>query len=145
MSLVLLSVLLAGAVLVLALATLGGGGVPQRSPGLQADESLATDGVAAAEDQPSEGETPGAAPGSGISEGAQARPDEAPDVSGKSVVEAARALSRAGYEVAAIRTVQSEAEAGTAVGTEPSVRTAEPGTPVVLVMSGGPSGRETGT
>jgi excisionase family DNA binding protein len=72
-------------------------------------------------------------------------PGEVPDVSGQSVVPAAKALSRAGYEVAAIRIVKSEEEAGTVVGAEPSVGTAAgSGSPVVLRMSGGPSGKETG-
>jgi beta-lactam-binding protein with PASTA domain len=61
------------------------------------------------------------------------------------VVGAARALSSAGYEVGAIRTVKSKEEPGTAVGTEASVGTA-PGRAslVVLRMSGGTSGNETG-
>jgi beta-lactam-binding protein with PASTA domain len=44
--------------------------------------------------------------------------------------------------VAAIQTVRSEKEAGTALGTQPAAGTAaEPGTPVLLVTSGGPSGQ----
>ena len=61
-------------------------------------------------------------------------------------MEAARVLSRAGYEVSAIRTVKSDEEAGTVVRVEPAGESeVEPGAPVVLVMSGGPTGRETGS
>jgi excisionase family DNA binding protein len=74
----------------------------------------------------------------------ETRPGEVPDVSGRSVVEAAKVLSRAGYEMSAIRTVKSDEEPGTAVGTEPPVGTAaKRGSPVVIRMSGGPSGKET--
>jgi beta-lactam-binding protein with PASTA domain len=72
----------------------------------------------------------------------KAQPGEIPDVSGRDVVEAARKLSRAGYDVAAIQTVKSEVEAGTTLKTQPAAGTsAEPGTPVFLVTSGGPSGQ----
>lgn len=65
-------------------------------------------------------------------------PGEVPDVSGRSVEAAARSLSEAGYEVAAIRTETSPAEAGTVTGTDPPAGTdAEPGAPVIIVMSGG--------
>jgi serine/threonine-protein kinase len=75
----------------------------------------------------------------------QTGPGEVPDVSGRGVVEAAKALTRAGYEVGAIRTVKSEEEPGTAVGTEPSAGiAARPGSQVVLKTSGGPDGKKTG-
>jgi hypothetical protein len=66
---------------------------------------------------------------------------EVPDVSDRGVVEAARILSRAGLDVAAIKSVASQKEAGTVVRTEPSAQSAvEPETPIVIVMSGGPTG-----
>jgi excisionase family DNA binding protein len=65
-------------------------------------------------------------------------PGEVPDVSGRSVEEAARSLSEAGFAVAAIRTEAGPEEAGTVTGTDPPAGTdAEPGTPVIIVMSGG--------
>jgi hypothetical protein len=98
--------------------------------------------VAAAED-PSVGDERAA--GSVASDRERARPGEIPDVSRRGVVQAARMLTRAGYEVATIQAVESEKEAGTAVETEPSAGTAaEPGTPVILRMSGGPTGTESG-
>ncbi len=71
----------------------------------------------------------------------ETRPGEVPDVSGRGVERAARALSRAGYTVAAIRTEASPEEAGTVTGTDPPAGTAaEPGAPVTIVVSGGPGG-----
>jgi excisionase family DNA binding protein len=64
-----------------------------------------------------------------------------PDVSGRPLGEAARALSEAGYSVAAIRSVQGPEEYGTVTGTEPSAGTeARPNAPVVITMSAGPTG-----
>ncbi len=64
---------------------------------------------------------------------------EVPDVSNRGVAEATRILSEAGFTVAAIKTEASPEEAGTTTGTEPSAgSTAEPGTPVTLIRSGGP-------
>jgi excisionase family DNA binding protein len=66
---------------------------------------------------------------------------EVPDVSDRGVVEAARTLSRSGFEVAAVKSVASQKEAGTVMRMKPSAGSAvEPGTPVVLITSGGPSG-----
>jgi PASTA domain len=66
---------------------------------------------------------------------------EVPDVSDRGVVEATRILSRAGLDVAAIKSVARQKEAGTVVRTEPSADSAvEPETPIVIVMSGGPTG-----
>jgi excisionase family DNA binding protein len=155
-SLTLLSALLVGAVLLLALPA----GLPflgdradESSPptsnggsqqGQAAGDAASGDG-ASAEDQPSGGETPDSAIGPGTPDRGRTRPGEIPDVSGQGIVQAARVLSRAGYEVTAVRTVKSEEEAGTTVGTRPSVgATAEPGSTVVLRMSGGPTGTETG-
>lgn len=151
-SLTLVATLLVGAMLLLALPTLGGGELAAGFPfaGDRADESASnerrSDGaasrdVAAAQAPSAGGETSGAA-GSGTRE--EASSGELPDVSGKSVVAAARLLSGAGYEVAAIQTVKSDEEAGTAVRVEPAGSAVEPGAPVVLVMSGGPTGREAG-
>jgi excisionase family DNA binding protein len=64
-----------------------------------------------------------------------------PDVSGRPLEEAARALSEAGYRVAAIRSLQGPEEYGTVTGTEPSAGTeARLNAPVVLTMSAGPTG-----
>ena len=159
-ALTLLSALLVGVTLLLALPTLGGelnAGLPSlsdraagSSPNVSNGKSeegrpaggAPTGDVAAAEDSSLGDES---AAGSVASDREGARPGGIPDVSGQRVVRAARMLSRAGYEVAAIQAVESEKKAGTAVGTEPSVGTAaEPGTPVVLRMSGGPTGTESG-
>ena len=63
---------------------------------------------------------------------------EVPDVSGQAVAEAARRLSGAGFEVTAVKSVKSGKEAGTVIRTKPAA--VEPGGPVVIVMSGGPTG-----
>jgi serine/threonine-protein kinase len=69
------------------------------------------------------------------------REGEVPDVRGQDVEEAAQTLADAGYTLAAIRTEAGPEEAGTATGTEPEMGTAaEPGTPITLVVSGGPGG-----
>ena len=101
--------------------------------------SIGSGSVATAQ-SPSEGaETQGAGDSGGV---VQTGPGEVPDVSGRDVEEAARRLSRAGYEVAAIQTVNSAEQAGKVLRTQPAVGTkAEPGTPVFLVMSGGPAGQ----
>jgi excisionase family DNA binding protein len=159
-ALTLLSALLVGVTLLLALPTLSGEldtGLPflsdrtaESSPNASNGKSeerqtaggAAAGGVAAAED-PSVGDERAA--GSVASDRERARLGEIPDVSGQGVVQAARMLTRAGYEVATIQAVESEKEAGTAVETEPSVGTAaEPGTSVILRMSGGPTGTESG-
>jgi len=158
-SLALLSTLVVAAILLLALPTFSGEltagfpflgdrtdesqpGAPNQGSERQAAAGTEPGGAAAAEaSSANEGATNDSAASGDVETG----PGEVPDVSGQSVVQAARTLSRAGYEVAAIRTVKSEEEAGTAVGTEPSVGTAaRSGSPVVLRMSGGPSGKETG-
>ena len=64
-----------------------------------------------------------------------------PDVSSRPLEEAARILSEAGYNVAAIKSVQGPEEYGTVTGTEPSAGTeARSNAPVVLTMSSGPTG-----
>jgi excisionase family DNA binding protein len=156
-SLALLSALLVCVALLLVLPRLGGGeqplaglpflgdragespSTPNEAPEKHRDSGTASGSVATAQ-SPSEGdETQGAGASGGV---VQTGPGEVPDVSGRDVEEAARRLSRAGYEVAAIQTVNSEEEAGTVLRTQPAVGTkAEPGTPVFLVMSGGPTGR----
>jgi excisionase family DNA binding protein len=86
-----------------------------------------------------EAESSQSAPAGGGASGTdQAERVEVPNVAGRGVVEAARTLSRAGFDVAAIKTVESRKEAGTVMRTKPSA--AEPGEPVVLVASGGPTG-----
>ena len=159
-ALTLLSALLMGVTLLLALPTLSGEldtGLPflsdrtaESSPNTsngnseerQSAGGAAAGDVAAAEDHSVGDER---AAGSVASDRERARPGEIPDVSGRGVVQAARMLTRAGYEVATIQAVESEKEAGTAVETEPSAGTAaEPGTRVILRMSGGPTGTESG-
>ena len=80
----------------------------------------------------------GEASGAGPSGAGEAGRVEVPDVSGQAVAEAARHLSAAGFEVAAIKSVKSSKEAGTVLRTKPTA--AQPGEPVVIVMSGGPTG-----
>jgi excisionase family DNA binding protein len=157
--LVLLSALLVGVILVWALPTLGGelaSGLSfldvrkaeESSPGAQdggSQERQAPDDAAA--QNPSAGnETSDAMVGSGPSGSEGGGRVEVPDVSGQGVVEAARILSRAGFKVAAIKTVTSEEEAGTTTRTVPAAGSAVgPGTPVVLIMSGGPTGGSPGS
>jgi hypothetical protein len=139
--LAILSALLAGLLLTWALPTLGSqlaSGLPfsngretESSPGAP---DVASEDKEASQNPPAGGDTPG----SGSSGAGEAGRVEVPDVSGRGVVEAARGLSRAGFEVAAIKTVESRKEAGTVMRTKPSA--VEPGEPVVLVASGGPTG-----
>ncbi|HEX2183290.1 MAG TPA: PASTA domain-containing protein [Rubrobacteraceae bacterium] len=112
---------------------------PKEAPENEAEGGTATGSVAAAR-SPSEGNTTS---GTGASGGMmKTGPGEVPDVSGRDVEEAARRLSRAGYEVAAIQVVKSDEEAGTVLRTQPAAGTAaEPGSPVFLIMSSGPTGR----
>lgn len=64
-----------------------------------------------------------------------------PDVAGLPLEEAARAVSEAGFSVAAIRSEPGEEDRGTVLKTEPAAGTdSRPGAPVVLTMSGGPTG-----
>jgi excisionase family DNA binding protein len=116
---------------------------PDEGPEKQAAEDTASGDVAAAESPSADGEVQGAATDAGVpGQTVKAQPGEIPDVSGRDVVEAARKLSSAGYDVAAIQTVKSEVEAGTTLRTKPAAGTAaESGTPVFLVTSGGPSGQ----
>jgi excisionase family DNA binding protein len=146
-ALMLLATLLVAAILLLVLPVLGVG-LP--FAGDRVEESVtkekASGDGAAARGPAAGGEAQGAEADPETRDQEEASPGEGPDVSGKSVVEAARVLSGAGYEVAAIRTVKSDEEAGTALRVEPVAGSAvEPGSSVVLVMSGGPTGRETGS
>jgi hypothetical protein len=138
--LVFLSALLAVVVLVWALPALGGelaSGLPffdgseaESSPGAPEDEG-------AAQNPPAGSEAPDD-PESGAGEAERV---EVPDVSDRGVVEAVPVLRRAGFRVSAIKVAKSQKEAGTVTRTKPSAGSAvEPGTPVVLVMSGGPTG-----
>lgn len=99
-------------------------------------------GAAPADEEAPAGAPDGDGDSGGVTSGSEeVRPGEVPDVSGQSVEEAARTLSEAGFPVAAIRTEAGPEEAGTATGTDPAAGTAaEPGSPVTLVMSGGPGG-----
>jgi excisionase family DNA binding protein len=163
-SLALLPILLAVAVLLLSLPRLDGAepaaGLPflgdrtnetqPSTPNGEANRQSAggtASGDVAAARAPKAGEGSGTAAGTPSSgETVETRLGEIPDVSGRSIVEAAKVLSEAGYDVAAVQAVKSQQEAGTTVRTEPAAGSAaEPGSPVVLVMSGGPSGTETGS
>jgi hypothetical protein len=71
---------------------------------------------------------------------------EVPDVSDRGLEEATRILSGAGFIVVATKTEASLEEAGTAMGTEPSAGSAaDPGSPVTLIVSGGPGWVPPGT
>ncbi|HEU4846856.1 MAG TPA: PASTA domain-containing protein, partial [Rubrobacteraceae bacterium] len=136
--LTLLALLLVAAILLLVLPFAGD----------RANESVpnekASGDVAVARGPVAGGEAQGAEADPETRDQEESNPGERPDVSGKSVVEAARVLSEGGYEVAAIRTVKSDEEAGMALRVEPAAgSTVEPGASVVLVTSGGPTGRET--
>ena len=86
---------------------------------------------------PAGGETRGGGP-SGPGEAGEV---EVPEVSGGGVAGAVHALSRAGFEVAAIEIVASRKRAGKVIGTEPAAGSAvEPENRIVVVMSGGPTG-----
>jgi hypothetical protein len=64
-----------------------------------------------------------------------------PDVSGRSLEEAAGIITGADFEIAAIKTEASQEEPETIIRTEPSAgASARPGAPVILTMSGGPTG-----
>ena len=146
-SLTLVSALLLVVILMWALPTLGGLSflesqeAEKSSQGAQDGGSQETPGEAAAQNPSASDGTSGTKAGNGStgSKGAL----EVPAVSGQGVVRAARNLSDAGFEVAAIKTVTSREEAGTATRTEPAAGSAVgAGTPVVLIVSGGPAGSE---
>ena len=129
-SLTLLSVLLVGVILMWALPTLDGRQAEDSSSGAQSGDPQEKQGPAVAQN-------PSA--GNDASENVAGSGEAVPDVSGQGMVEASRTLSGAGFEVAAIKTVTSQEEAGTTTRTVPSGgSTVGPGTPVVLIVSGGP-------
>jgi len=69
-----------------------------------------------------------------------------PDVSGRSLEEAVRIISDAGYEVADIRTEASRRAPQTAIRTQPTAGThTRPGAPIILTMSAGPNIAPTAT
>lgn len=71
----------------------------------------------------------------------QEKQSEVPDVSGRSLEEAVRILSDAGFEVAAIKTRAGQANPETAIRTKPPSGTpAKPGAPVILTISGDSAG-----
>ena len=139
--LVILSGLMASLLLMWAIPALGG------TPGLpffggrEADEGSpaapAVKDAETAQNPPADGEARDAAAGSA----GEADRVEVPDVSDRNVKRAARVLSEAGIEVDGVKSVASREEPGTVTGTEPAEGSAVgPETPVVLVMSGGPTG-----
>ena len=157
--------LLAGAVLVLAMpilgedpgsefSFLGGRQVEEGSRGVSAGDSQGTENEAAQSPK----DKPGSQ-GSPANEGASEATDvsrtpgseevgrvEIPDVSNRRVAKAARILTEAGFTVTAIKIEASPEEAGTATGTEPTAgSSAEPGAPVTLIKSGGPTWVPPGT
>ncbi len=142
--LAILSALLLGCLLMWAVPTLGGelaAGLPF-SDTREAETSLGapeahSGNEGAAQNPPADDEAPGA----GSSGTEEAGRIEVPDVSNRGVIEAARTLSRAGFEVTAMKAVKNEQEAGTVMRTKPTAGSAmERGEPVVVVMSGGPTG-----
>ncbi len=140
--LTLLSALLVGVILMWALPTLGGefsfldGRKAEKSSSGSREGDLQAPGEAVAQNPSAGNDTSGDAVGSRASGAGET----VPDVSGQGVVEAARTLSGAGFEVAAIKTVTSQEETGTTTRTVPSAGSAVgPGTPVVLIVSGGSS------
>ena len=144
--LTLLSALLVGVILIWALPSLGGElsfldgrKAEEGSSGAQSGDSQERQepGVAGAQNPSAGNDTSEEAVGPGSSGAGET----VPDVSGRGVVEASRTLSGAGFEVAAIKTVTSQEEIGTTTRTVPSAGSAVgPGTPVVLIVSGGPAG-----
>jgi excisionase family DNA binding protein len=144
--LVTLSMLMVVLLLTWALPTMGSelaSGIPffdasnaGKSPTGAPDPSAAEDGVNTTDHPPVDEAAEAEPPSTG-----KTREVEVPDVSDRGVVEAARILSRAGLDVTAIKSVASQKEAGTVVRTEPSAESAaEPETPILIVMSGGPTG-----
>jgi hypothetical protein len=74
-------------------------------------------------------------------DGSEPDEGEVPDVSGQSLEEAARILSGAGFEIAAIKTEASQEEPETIIRTDPSAgASTKQGASVILTMSGGPTG-----
>jgi excisionase family DNA binding protein len=74
-------------------------------------------------------------------DGSEPDEGEVPDVSGQSLEEAARILSGAGFEIAAIKTEASQEEPETIIRTDPSAGAfTKQGASVILTMSGGPTG-----
>ncbi|MBA2619265.1 MAG: helix-turn-helix domain-containing protein [Rubrobacter sp.] len=163
-TLAVLSALLLGLLLVLVLPTLNedetatsnqpapNGAAEQQKPpderpagagGDEADEEVEDNpaNFAATDAPPPEAETTSADQSTRTT---QAPPDPGsgvPDVSGRPLEEAARAISEAGYTVAAIKSVEGPEEYGTVTETDPSAGTeARPNAPVVLTMSAGPTG-----
>jgi excisionase family DNA binding protein len=136
---VVLFALLAGLLLAWAHPTLGS----ELTPGLPFSDDRAAESSpgapgAAPEDGGAAQDPPASSGGSGSSGAEDADQVEVPNVLDRDVAEAARTLSRSGFEVAGIQTVKSKKEAGTVIRTKPSA--VERGEPVSLVTSGGPTG-----
>ena len=127
-------------------------------PALMGDSEPSVPRVTEAADEPPGGPKAVAAPGEATSTeettvrespdesdakvaGSEPEEDEVPDVSGKTLGDAARIISGAGFEVVAIKTESSQEEPETIIRTEPSAgSSARSGAPVILTMSGGPTG-----
>lgn len=149
-----LSLALVGVCLALLLPTLGTGGdaetarseAPRQAPGNGDAQEGAEQARAESE---ADGNVAGSAPERDPSEEGQVRSTasgpadqvDVPDVTGRGLEEAARAISEAGFKVATVRVEAGPEEPGTVTGTEPAAGTdARSGAPVVLVASGGPDG-----
>ncbi len=92
-------------------------------PFLQGREVESSPGAAGSTTE-DEGATQDPAAGSETSGAGEAERVEVPNVPDRGVVEAARTLSRAGFEVGAIKTVKSQKEAGTVMRTKPAAGSA---------------------
>lgn len=143
-----LAVLIAGLCLVFLLPFLGAGGGAETAGSVAPEKAPAGAPEGAGRDPDPEG-TPtdsalppqreAAADGQVRATASEPATTSIPDVSGRGVEAAARAVSEAGFRVTTVRVEVSRAEAGTVTGTEPAAGTdARSGAPVVLVASGGP-------
>ena len=154
-ALAVLSVLLMGVLLAWTLPILGGEPASEFSilGGRQAEEGSRNVPAGGQDSQATENGG-GAVIGGAVEATVSSRPPgpegmgriEVPDVSDRGLEEATRVLSGAGFTVTATKTEASLEEAGTAMGTEPSAGSAaDPGSPVTLIVSGGPGWVPPGT
>jgi hypothetical protein len=92
-------------------------------------------------------EPPGAPKAIAAADGSELEGEtKVPDVSGRSLEEAVRIISDAGFEVADIRTEASTRAAQTAIRTQPASGThTKPGAPIILTMSAAPTVAPTAT
>ncbi len=118
-----------------ALALIGAGNAESSVPRVTATANEPPSGLKA---MTSPGDVEGAAGGLERERGV-----EVPDVSGRSLEEAVRIISDAGFEVAAIKEEVSHVGPQTAIRTEPQAGArAKQGAPVILTMSVGPTGAQ---